>query len=429
MVNCDVLSRWISGKCAFWFVCFFAFSGSLEAQETMSGLATWDANPESNIAGYFLYYGQQPRQYGTKVNAGNVTSLAVSNLTRGTTYYFALTAYNTRGVESDLSAEVVYAVPAQPSNAPPTLDPISNLTIAEDTGAQTILLTGINAGATNESQALTVSATSSNPSVISSLGVYYTSPNPSGTLQLQPVANAWGSSVITVTVDDGQPENHSVTRNFTVTVSPVNDPPRFNPIADLVLPEDTASMTVPITGIDSGAPNESQALMISAVSSRPDIVPDPSISYTSPATSGSLTLAPVTNATGSATITVTLSDGQAQNGTFTRTFAVTVQSGNDPPTISQIPDQVIPKNRKSGPISFKVGDTETDPAQLQVTVESSAPSVIPVSGIAIAGLGADRTLSIDPTNGQTGDAIVTISVSDGQSWTTTSFSVSVRNTV
>jgi hypothetical protein len=41
-------------------------------------------------------------------NAGNNTQFTVSNLTNGILYYFAVTAYDTHGVESDYSQEVSY---------------------------------------------------------------------------------------------------------------------------------------------------------------------------------------------------------------------------------------------------------------------------------------------------------------------------------
>jgi hypothetical protein len=426
VVRCDV--RLVSEKCVLWAVCVFAFSASLQAQQTATVRFGWDANPEPDIAGYALYYGGQTGRYSTRVNAGNVTTAVVSNLVRGATYYFALAAYNTRGLESDLSAEVVYTVPSQPVNLAPTLDAINSITIAEDAGVQTVALTGVSAGATNESQTLVVTASSSNPSLIAAAGVNYTSPNSTGAVSFQPAVDAWGSSVITVSVDDGQPTNHLVTRSFTVTVNPVNDPPRFDPIADVVLLEGAAPTVVALTGINAGASNESQPLTIGAASSRPDVVPNPTVSYMSPAASGSLTIAPVAGTNGSAVITVTLSDGDAQNGSFTRTFVVTIEDVNDPPTISAIPDQVIAKNRMSEAIPFVIRDVETAADQLKVSVASSDPTLLPLSGITVSGTGADRLLSIDPVNGQTGEATVTVSVTDGASSTSISFNVSVANT-
>jgi hypothetical protein len=44
--------------------------------------------------------------YSVNVDAGNVTSYTVEGLQTGTLYYFAITAYNASGSESDVSNEV-----------------------------------------------------------------------------------------------------------------------------------------------------------------------------------------------------------------------------------------------------------------------------------------------------------------------------------
>ena len=86
---------------------------------------------------------------------------------------------------------------------PPTLDAISNPSaINEGAGQQTIVLTGITAGA-GESQPLAVTVSSSNTALIPTPTVNYTSPNTTGTLSYTPVAYQSGSAVITVTVTDG----------------------------------------------------------------------------------------------------------------------------------------------------------------------------------------------------------------------------------
>ena len=66
----------------------------------------WDANTESDLAGYKIYYGTSARSYQSSVNAGNVTSYQLTGLTPGQVYFIALTAYDTAGYESDFSNEV-----------------------------------------------------------------------------------------------------------------------------------------------------------------------------------------------------------------------------------------------------------------------------------------------------------------------------------
>jgi len=66
----------------------------------------WDQNSESDIAGYRVYYGQESHSYTNVVDVGNYTSCVIAELEDGETYYFAATAYNTDGFESDYSNEI-----------------------------------------------------------------------------------------------------------------------------------------------------------------------------------------------------------------------------------------------------------------------------------------------------------------------------------
>ena len=71
----------------------------------------WDANTEPDLAGYIVHYGAASGSYTNAVDVGNTTTATVSNLVESCTYYFAVTAYNTSGLESDPSNEVSYSVP------------------------------------------------------------------------------------------------------------------------------------------------------------------------------------------------------------------------------------------------------------------------------------------------------------------------------
>lgn len=117
-------------------------------------------------------------------------------------------------------------------NLAPTLDELDDLTIDEDALLQTINLTGITAG-NGEVQPLRIKASSSNPGLIPNPTVVYLSPNSTGSLRFAPLLNLSGSATITVTVEDGGPDNNlattadnaTFTRTFVVTVTPVNDAP------------------------------------------------------------------------------------------------------------------------------------------------------------------------------------------------------------
>ncbi|BCA53033.1 hypothetical protein W02_01730 [Nitrospira sp. KM1] len=72
---------------------------------TASASLSWNANSESDLAGYKVYYGTSSGNYTSSINVGKVTNYTVTGLATGRTYYFALTAYDTTGNESAKSSE------------------------------------------------------------------------------------------------------------------------------------------------------------------------------------------------------------------------------------------------------------------------------------------------------------------------------------
>jgi len=66
----------------------------------------WDPNTEEDLAGYKIYYGTRSGDYDFVIDLGNITHRTVTNLEPETRYYFALTAYDNAGNESDFSWEV-----------------------------------------------------------------------------------------------------------------------------------------------------------------------------------------------------------------------------------------------------------------------------------------------------------------------------------
>jgi hypothetical protein len=77
---------------------------------------TWDPNPDANLAGYKVYYGTASGSYSIVVDVGNWTSLTISSLETGKTYYFAATAYAASGEESGKSSEIRYDTPMPDSH-------------------------------------------------------------------------------------------------------------------------------------------------------------------------------------------------------------------------------------------------------------------------------------------------------------------------
>jgi len=72
---------------------------------------SWDANTEPDLAGYKLHYGTASGSYTVHLDVQNVTTYTVTGLADGQTYYFAATAYDSAGNESEYSNEVSHSIP------------------------------------------------------------------------------------------------------------------------------------------------------------------------------------------------------------------------------------------------------------------------------------------------------------------------------
>jgi hypothetical protein len=71
----------------------------------------WSSNPDPTVAGYYLYTGTTPGNYTNKVDAGSNTTMTVTSLVPGMTYYFSATSYTATGMESSFGPQISYVVP------------------------------------------------------------------------------------------------------------------------------------------------------------------------------------------------------------------------------------------------------------------------------------------------------------------------------
>jgi len=87
---------------------------------------------------------------------------------------------------------------------------------------------------------------------------------------------------------------------------------------------------------------------------------------------------------------------------------------NARPTVSDIANQSGVSGAAVGPISFTVGDRETNPALLVVSATSSNTTLVPNTNIVVTGSGSNRSITVTPAANQTGTAIITVQVIDAQ---------------
>ncbi|MBI5772506.1 MAG: hypothetical protein HZA89_02040 [Verrucomicrobia bacterium] len=326
-------------------------------------------------------------------------------------------------------------------NLPPAVDPIVSLTMLEDSGLTNITLTGISSGG-GITQMLAFTVTTGNPVLFTNQTVNYTNPAGTGVLRFSSRTNQSGTATFTVVLtDDGGTFNggvDAVTNTFEVVVLPVNDIPTLAVLTNQIILEDAPLQTVPLTSIAAGG-GETQNLTVTAASSDPLIIPNPTVSYTSPATNGSLSYAPLPDASGIVTITVTVQDdGGTDNGgvdTLIRTFMVTVLSTNDAPTLTLLSNLTL--NEDAGPqllnltgITAGGGETQT----LTVTAFSSDTNIIAAPVVAYASPDTTSTLNFTPLTNAFGTVTLTVIVRDdggtangGLDALTNTFSVVVRS--
>src|SRR5512132_672833 len=73
------------------------FAGSTAAFAQSSLRLAWNANTDSNIAGYRVTYVPQSGGSARTIDVGNVTSTTITGLNLGIWYNFSVVAYNTLG--------------------------------------------------------------------------------------------------------------------------------------------------------------------------------------------------------------------------------------------------------------------------------------------------------------------------------------------
>ena len=315
-----------------------------------------------------------------------------------------------------LTASTTFNVTVTGVNAVPTIGNVANQTIAKGgtTGAIPVTVDDADTPASN----LILNAHSSNLALLPLSGIAISGNGTLRNVALTPVAALMGSATVTLTVSDGFA---SASTSFVLTVTGLNDAPTITPIENVSIMAGQSSALLPFTVGDSETPAAS--LSISASSSNSALVPEGGIQLSGSGAARSVRVFPATGLTGTATITLTVSDGGASAST---SFVVTVSPSDAAPTISALNNRSLAMGSSTGAIPFVVGDKVVSAAMLTVTANSSNLYLVPLSSITLGGSGANRTLSITPIANGSGTSTITLSVSNGTLTTSTSFVLTVN---
>ncbi len=226
-----------------------------------------------------------------------------------------------------------------PVNDPPEISDIGSQSTSEGELKRVEFTVDEGGGEIEDVQVLSITVASSNQELVPDDAIRLSfldddSDADKGQLIITSAPGASGSSQITLTLSDGV---DAVDSSFTFSVGSVNDPPTISSISDQELDEDSWIDSIAFTVDEGGGADEdAQILKISATSSNPELVSDDDVTINfrddgSDAESGILSIRPVKNESGEATITVTVDDGTER---VAESFTLTVLPVNDPPIAS-----------------------------------------------------------------------------------------------
>ncbi|MBK6579204.1 MAG: hypothetical protein IPG17_24045 [Sandaracinaceae bacterium] len=234
-------------------------------------------------------------------------------------------------------------------NDAPTITALTDLTTAEDTATPALPFTI--ADVDTPLGDLLVTVVSDNATLLPPASFMLGGSGASRTLTILPASQQNGGGTVTVTVSDG---SLSGSTSFVLTVTAVDDAPEIMGVTNVTVMEDPAAVpTLAFTVVDVDTP----APTVTATSDNPALVPSGALTIVNGGGNAyTLSLPPLPNAFGMATIVITANDGV--NAPVTSSFVFTVTPVNDAPVLTA----VIP-NRSTNedtPLSFSYGISEID---------------------------------------------------------------------
>jgi len=301
-------------------------------------------------------------------------------------------------------------VPAPVDNRAPVLPTIADQTIDETNGL-TFTVTASDPDAPG--QTVTYSLDPGAPAgaaINSSTGLFAWAPGES--------VGPFSDQVTVRATDSGSPA-FSDTATFTITVREVNERPTMEVIADKTVSRgQTLAFQAAATDADVPA-NELTFSLDSGAHGDATIHPD----------TGDFcwTVDPL-QVLEDYTIRVRVTDNGAPALSDEEDFIVSVV--NNPPTISDIPDQLTDEDTTTGEIALTIEDIETPASLLTLSASSSNASLVPSENILFGGSGTARTVTVTPAEDQSGTATITVVVTDADGaaeWDSFVLTVNAKN--
>lgn len=266
--------------------------------------------------------------------------------------------------------------------------------------------------------ATSMSATSSNTTLLPIVNIVFSGVAPNCVATLTPVLNQSGSSNVVLSVSDGV---SATTEAFVYNVSSSNDAPVINAISAQSTTEDNAVVVnFIVNDVDSTL---NCASSISATTANSSLVQVSGIAFGGTAPNCSATITPEAHASGAVNLTFTVSDGSLTDAEL---FTLTIDPVNDAPVLSAIGAQSTNEDVAVG-VNFIISDMDSAlNCATAITASSSNTAIVNApSAVVFSGTAPNCTASITPELNAIGAANLTFTLSDGSLTDSETFALTV----
>lgn len=302
---------------------------------------------------------------------------------------------------------------AEPVNTPPTISALGSRSIPSNgtTGAISFTIGDQQTVATS----LTLSATSSNTTLVPLSGVQLGGSGSSRTVSVTPAAGRTGTATITVTVSDGR-----ATASSALALTVTNSAPTILSVMDQTIQRNGSGDPIPVRIGD--AETAAGSLTVTATSNNATLLPASSLVLGGTGANRTLTLLPPAFHSGTGTVTLSVSDGSLRS---TTSFNVQVITGNDGAYIATHPVSRLVRSGATATFSVRGFGSPTPTYQWRrngVPISGATSPTLTISNVSSTHAAVYDVLVRTPTSSKTSQpAVLLVNPSSTVGTTTGSF--------